>query len=491
MTAQPEAPPNDAADTATPRRMNLRTKLVTLLIGLLALAFLLVAFATTFSLRGFLLDRLDQQLEAAGSRFSLSLEHRGDLDADNDAQFDAVHGQAAGTLGARILNGTVTAAAVVGHDHDDMSAAPGSAARAAISHLTADPSPHSVDLPGLGGYRVIVTPGADGDLLVTGLPLHDVDHTIARLVFIEAVVFGAALLLVGVTGAAFVRLTLRPLNRVAETAARVADLPLSSGTVSMPERAPEPDTHTEVGKLSSAFNHMLEHVEASLHRRQASEDRLRRFIADASHELRTPVSVVRGHAEVALRTGGDLPYDVQRSLTRISAESERMGHLVDDLLLLTRLDSGRQLAREEVDVTRLLVDAVSDAQVAGPDHQWQLDVPEEPVAVRGDERALHQVLANLLANARTHTPAGTVVLASVSALDGGGAEIVVSDNGPGIPAQVLPDIFERFVRADSVRSASTGSSGLGLAIVDAIVRSLGGNIELTSAHGTTVRIVLP
>jgi two-component system OmpR family sensor kinase len=474
------------------RKLTLRTRLAALLVALFTLAFVLVAIATTLALRGFLYSRLDQQLQAAGNRFSASLEQHNDIDADNDQQFESVSGQAAGTLGARIFDGTVTAAAVVGTNPHDPATAPGSAARAMIGRLAADTTPHSVDIPGLGTYRVIVAPGEDGDLLVTGLPTHEINHTIARLVGIEGVVFGSALLLVGVSGAVLVRLALRPLNRVAETASRVADLPLSSGTVSTPDRAPEPDSHTEVGTLTSAFNHMLEHVETSLHRRQASEERLRRFVADASHELRTPVAVVRAHAELALRTSGSLPAEVQRSMARIAAESERMGHLVDDLLLLARLDSGRPLVREEVDVTRLVLDAVSDAQVAGPDHKWQLDLPAEPVLAVGDEHALHQVLANLLANAHTHTPAGTTVLAAAHSLPDGGAEIVISDNGPGIASEVLPEVFERFVRADATRSTSTGSSGLGLAIVDAIVRGLGGTIDLRSQPGeTTFTIRLP
>lgn len=472
------------------RRFTLRTRLVALLIALFTLGFGLVALATTFALHGFLLDRLDQQLAEAGNRFAAKLEH-GDDDADNDAQF-GVPGQGAGTLGARILNGSVTAAGVVSSNSTDPVMPLGSAARAVLADLHASHHVQSVDLPGLGDYRVLVAPGADGDLLVAGLPIADINHTIARLVRIEAVVFGSALLIVAVSGAVFVRLALRPLNQVAATAARVSDLPLSSGTVSMPERAPAPDPHTEVGTLSSAFNHMLEHVEASLHRRQESEERLRRFIADASHELRTPVAVIRGHAELAQRTGGPLSDDVQRSLGRITAESERMGHLVDDLLTLARLDSGRPLAREQVDLTRLVLDAVSDAQAAGRDHDWQLDLPDEPVMATGDPDALHQVLANLLGNARTHTPAGTLVLVAARSLDAGGAELVVSDNGPGIPAEVLPQVFERFVRADPARSTTTGSSGLGLAIVDAIVRGLGGTIDLHSEPGKTrIRITLP
>ncbi|HKC26530.1 MAG TPA: HAMP domain-containing sensor histidine kinase [Jatrophihabitans sp.] len=240
-----------------------------------------------------------------------------------------------------------------------------------------------------------------------------------------------------------------------------------------------------MGALSTAFNRMLEHVETSLRRRQASEDRLRRFIADASHELRTPVAVVRAHAELATRTSKSLPPEVERSLSRIAAESERMGHLVDDLLLLARLDSGRPLARDDVDVTRVVLDAVSDAKVAAPDHHWRLDLPAEPVTAIADENALHQVLANLLGNARIHTPAGTTVLAAARSLPGGDVEIAVSDDGPGIPAAMQADVFDRFVRADDTRSASSGSSGLGLAIVDAIVRGLGGRIDVHSVPGDT------
>ncbi|HEV7204542.1 MAG TPA: HAMP domain-containing sensor histidine kinase [Jatrophihabitans sp.] len=464
----------------TPR---LRTQLVALLLALLVVAFVLVALVTSIALRGFLIERLDQQLAAAGDRFSLSLEHP-DGDADNN-RFSDVAGQATGTLGARVLNGTVTAAAVVGRDPDDRSTAPGSRARAQLATLTASSHPRTIRLEHLGEYRIIVNRGQDQDLLITGLPEHPVDETIGRLVGIEAVVFAGALALAGISGAFFVRLALRPLNRVAETASRVSDLPLSSGTVSLPERAPEGDPHTEVGTLSTAFNHMLEHVESSLHQRQASEERLRRFIADASHELRTPVAVVRSHAELARRTGGPLTPEVERSLTRIGAESERMGHLVDDLLLLARLDTGRPLAHDEVDLTRLVLDATSDARVAGPQHRWQLDLPREPIAVDGDEHALHQVLANLLANARTHTPDGTTVLVSLQRTDTGQARIEVADDGPGVPAPVLPGIFERFVRADQARSASTGSSGLGLAIVDAIVRAHGGTITVTSRPGDT------
>lgn len=482
----------DARRRRLTRTPKLRTQLVALLLVLLSLGFLLVAAVTTFALHRFLLDRLDQQLVAAGTRFSISLEHPNDRDADNNPPFNSIAGQAAGTLGARVLGGTVTAAAVVGDDADDRTTAPGSAARAVLARITPAAAPRTVDIPGLGDYRVIVVRGDDGDLLITGLPLGTVDDTITRLVAIEAVVFGAALLVIGVSGALFVRLALRPLNRVADTAARVADLPLSSGTVSLPERAPEIASHTEVGTVSGAFNHMLEHVESALHQRHASEDRLRRFIADASHELRTPVAVVRSHAEYAQRIADEQSPEVGRSLARIAAESERMGHLVDDLLLLARLDSGRPLAYEDVDLSRLVVDAVSDARVAGPEHRWQLELPAEPVTVIGDEIALQQVLANLLANARIHTPPRTTVTTAIRRTSSGGADLSIADDGPGIPADVLPTVFERFVRADDSRSRTTGSSGLGLAIVEAIVRGHDGTVVVDSKPGLTrFSIALP
>jgi two-component system OmpR family sensor kinase len=473
----------------------LRTQLMVVLVTLLTIAFVLIAVVTAVQLRSFLTTRLDQQLQAAGVRFAVGLEHAGDNDADNQIPFSTqvslVSGQAVGTLGARVDNGVVTEAAVVGHTPSDPTVQPGSAARRTLARLPVSANPRTVKLTGLGSYRIIVTRGQDGDLLITGLPLSSVEDTIERLLVIEAIVFGVSLLGVGVLGAASVRLALRPLDRVADTAAQVSYLPLSSGTVSLPERVPEPSPESEVGVLSTAFNRMLEHVESSLQQRQASEDRLRRFVADASHELRTPVAVIRGYAELALRTDSGLSSDTEQALNRITNESDRMGHLVDDLLMLARLDSGRPPQFEEVDLTRIALDAVSDARVAGPDQRWQLDLPDEPLIVNGDERGLQQVLINLLANARTHTPAGTTVLTSARVV-ASGVELTVIDDGPGIPAALQPRIFERFVRGDDTRSSTTGSGGLGLAIVDAIVCAHGGQISVTSEPGNTrVTVTLP
>ena len=207
---------------------------------------------------------------------------------------------------------------------------------------------------------------------------------------------------------------MRPLRRVAATATRVTQLPLSSGEVSLPERVPDANPRTEVGQVGAAFNRMLGHVESALARREASESRLRSFAADASHELRTPLAAIRGYAELARRHPGPIPDDIAHALSRVESESARMSELVDELLLLARLDAGRPLASEPVDLTRLVIDVTSDARVAAPDHRWLLELPEEPVQVSGDELRLHQVLANLLSNAARHTPAGTSVTVALS-----------------------------------------------------------------------------
>jgi two-component system OmpR family sensor kinase len=304
----------------------------------------------------------------------------------------------------------------------------------------------------------------------------------------------------------------------------VTELPLDSGDITLPAGVPDSDPRTEVGRVGVAFNRMLFHVERALGRRAASEARLRRFAADASHELRTPLSAIRGYAEFALRHPGPVPEEVTHALTRVQSESARMTVLVDDLLLLARLDAGRPLEREPVDMSRLAIETTMDARVARTDHRYQLDLPDEPVQVPGDEHRLHQVLANLLSNAGKHTPPGTTVsvaliLAGVTAgPDPGSAgarglgehavvhrgvpplgprvELSVTDDGPGIPPELLPELFERFTRADTSRArevnAAGKSTGLGLAIVDAVVAAHGGCITVTSKPGMTrFTIILP
>ena len=226
--------------------------------------------------------------------------------------------------------------------------------------------------------------------------------------------------------------SLRPLRRVAATATKVTELPLDSGEVTLPAGVPDTDPRTEVGQVGAAFNRMLFHVERALGRRAASEARLRRFAADASHELRTPLSAIRGYAELALRHRGPVPEDVTHALTRVQSESARMSVLVDDLLLLARLDAGRPLEREPVDLSRLAIDVTSDARVARREHHWRLDLPSDPVLVSGDEHRLHQVLANLMSNAGKHTPPGSTV--SVALSISGHVQAA-----PGVDSRVAPD----------------------------------------------------
>jgi two-component system OmpR family sensor kinase len=306
-------------------------------------------------------------------------------------------------------------------------------------------------------------------------------------------VVGAIALIGGTTaGIVIIRRQLAPLSRVSEAARQVADLELDRGEVRLPSPIVKVDpasADTEIGQLGSALNRMLDTISGALSARHASETRVRQFVADASHELRTPLAAIRGYTELAQRKREDLPEDVAHAMSRVESETERMTQLVGDMLLLARLDTGRPLEREEVDLSRLVVDAVSDAHIAGPEHEWSLDLPDEPVTVTGDDARLHQVLANLLTNARIHTPPGTSVTTSLVVDGAGGAVLTVADDGPGIPAWLQPEIFERFARGDSSRSRRGGSTGLGLAIVAAVVRAHGGRIDVRSVSGKTEFVV--
>jgi two-component system OmpR family sensor kinase len=271
----------------------------------------------------------------------------------------------------------------------------------------------------------------------------------------------------------------------------VSTLPLDRGEVSLVERVPDVDPRTEVGQVGSALNRMLDHVGSALEARHDSEVQLRQFIADASHELRTPLAAISGYTELTRRE--ELSTDVEYSLARIASQTERMTGLVEDLLLLARLDAGRPLERGEVDLTRLVVDAVADAHAAGPEHGWHLAVPDEPVVVPGDGSRLAQVLANLLANARTHTPPGTRVTVALRT-EPGAALLDVADEGPGIAPDLLPHVFERFARGSTSRSRDNGTTGLGLAIVRAVVAAHHGTVQVASRPGRTeftVRLPAP
>ncbi|MHC3471974.1 sensor histidine kinase [Streptomyces sp. 7R007] len=468
-----------------PRLRTLRARLTVGLVVLLAVSCAAVGVAAVIELQGFLTSRLDEQLAQAGNRFAVSLEHKGTLpdDHDGDERGDTRR-QATGTFGARLVGGTVTNAAVVrSSGTHNVPLTEGD--RRQLARVPADGRGHTVELSALDHYRVVSSQGLDGDVLITGLPLEPVEAAVHRLVLVAGIVFGLALTATGVAGAFWVRWSLRPLSRVAATATRVSELPLASGEVALPSRAPESDPRSEVGQVAGAFNRMLGHVEDALTKRHASEERLRSFAADASHELRTPVASVRGHAELALLHPGPVPPEVARALERISAESARMGEMVDEMLLLARLDAGRPLERRPVDLTMLVLDAVADARAAGPEHRWELELAEEPVTVEGDAHRLQQVLANLLTNARVHTPVGTKVTVSLET-EGSTALLKVHDDGPGVPEDIQPGVFERFTRADRRRTdAPGGGAGLGLSIVAAVAEAHGGRVDLESKPGST------
>ena len=260
--------------------------------------------------------------------------------------------------------------------------------------------------------------------------------------------------------------------------------PLTEAATRLPHGIAPPDPTTEVDQVSVAFDHMLDHLRDALAVRDHTEDRLRRFVADASHELRTPLATIKAYSEYATRTDDGLPETATTAFARIDAAATRMTTLVDDLLLLARLDAGRPLAREPVDLTQMVLDAVDDARAAAPAHHWHLDLPEDPIEVHGDGERLHQVLANLLSNARKHTPDGTTVTTALSVSDAQ-VTLEVSDDGPGIPAEQQADLFDRFTRADPGRPSGHGSSGLGLAIARGIAVAHGGTLELSSRPGRT------
>jgi len=479
----------------------LRGRLIAGLVTLLALACAGVGVATYVVLSHTLLGQLDIQLQAAGGQYAGCMEHNEDRDDPNRPpgqpvlNCNQIPGLGPGALGARVDDGVVTNWGVIGGSGARLSAAD----KAKLAALPPDGHFYTRDLGSLhGDYRLTATQGHDDDVLITGLPVSEMQSTLRQVEMAELVAFSAALVLTGLLGTGLVRWSLRPLRRVATTATRVTQLPLASGEVALPDRVPDTNPRTEVGQVGLAFNRMLGHVEGALARRAASEARLRRFAADASHELRTPLAAIRGYAELALRHPGPVPGDIWHALSRVEAESARMSVLVDELLLLAQLDAGRPLARDPVDVTRLAIDVTSDAQAAAPGHRWLLELPDEPVLVRGDEHRLHQVLANLLSNAAKHTPPGSTVTTSLTTASAGAADSVtleVTDDGPGIPPELLPTLFERFVRGDSARThTATGatSTGLGLAIVHAVTTAHHGTVTVASRPGQTrFTITLP
>ncbi|WP_435080284.1 ATP-binding protein [Clavibacter michiganensis] len=506
VAASPDAPPQGAPPlrerlAAAARGMTLRRRLVLSVVGLLALASILIGIVSILALRTSLMQQVDQQLQATAARSQSFV----DQDPGGYGSFPGApgglgaFGQQVGTISATIVDGVVVSGGYIA-DRDAAEGEPGGAGTVELTQVqsqklqsvSTDGVPRTVDLGGtLGSYRLIGETSSSGATIVTGLPTKPADDVVEQLILVITVVAAITLALAAFLGTLIVRRALRPLDRVVDTATHVAALELDRGDVALEARVPASDTdeRTEVGRVGAALNGLLGHVAAALSSRQASEAKVRRFVSDASHELRTPLASIRGYAELTRRGPHQLPEDVTHSLSRIESESVRMTTIVEDLLLLARLDEGRELESDPVDLTRILLDTVGDASAAGPDHDWDLDLPDDSVTVPGDDARLRQVVVNLLANARTHTPAGTRVVASL-AVEGAGpdahAVIRVTDDGPGIPPALQENLFERFVRGDGSRARSTGGTGLGLAIAQAIVAAHHGAVWVESEPGRTV-----
>jgi len=477
--------------------MSLRLRLL-LAVGAVALVALAVADVATYrALKSFLYDQVDQSLESAHG----GLEHSG---GGGGPRGRSDPGPRPGDETARAAPGTFV----------EIRDGAGAVVSSVPAHLPGGQEVKPELPPRIGGlgsrqageptryltagaaeaggpeFRVRVGQLDDGGQLILGLPLTATEATLHRLLLIELVVTGVALAAAIALGWWLVRAGLRPLGDVKRTAAAIADGEFD-------RRVPGDIARTEVGDVARALNTMLGRIEGAFAERDAteaelrrSEERLRRFVADASHELRTPLAAVTAYAEMSDRVARDHPEDLERVMGGIRSESARMGHLVEDLLLLARLDEGLPLEHRPVELVALVADAATAARAVGP--TWPVELrAERPVEVVGDATRLRQVVDNLLTNVRAHTPPGTT--ASITVSDDDDVLVEVADDGPGLTDEQANRVFERFYRADPSRSRRHGGTGLGLGIVAAIVAAHGGSVDVVSApgEGTTIRVHLP
>jgi two-component system OmpR family sensor kinase len=463
----------------------LRVRLVVAFAVLVTMALLVTGFAVTTILRTYLVGQVDEDLSRPLTGRQLDSEDMpgvpGPFGPDR-AEYYAIT-----TAAGERVN--------VANNGIELSPPELSASRIA----SAGTEPFTVRAVGGGpAWRVVVRPttvaiNGEQALLVRAISLEDVQDTTRRLLVVELFVGGVALVLMAGFGYLVVRQSLRPLEDVESAAAEIAAGDLS-------RRVPESDPRTEVGRLSGAFNAMVDQIEAAFRAREASEsaavaseDRMRRFVADASHELRTPLTSIRGFAELYRQGAVRETAELDRMMRRVEDEASRMGLLVEDLLLLARLDQARPLRAEPVDLLDVVTDATHDARVLAPDRQVDLDVRgDEAPVVLGDDARLRQVVTNLVSNALTHTPAGTPVAVTLETAGGGDPEhpehpgrvrVGVHDQGPGLTEEERDRVFERFYRADPSRTRAAGGSGLGLSIVAALVAAHGGRVSVESEPG--------
>lgn len=494
------------------RPLTLQARLMAAVIGFVSLILVIVAMITSATLGSTLETQLARQLHGTADQMERNVTQILDQTGTTPTAHDLLGGASQVPGGPDLMlaivaaDGTTSGLVVT---ESGATTLPTSTLYEAISGLdvtgvNSGPDGRkdaTVNIGDFGSYRVTAQQISDGSIVVTGLSRADIQGTMGSLFTVIALATLGGLILLAFTTALTISVSLRPLRVAAATATRVSTQPLDRGEVSITERVPEAeaDPRTEIGRVGAALNTLLDHVDSSLTARQQNEERMRRFVADASHELRTPLASIRGYSELSLRALPAVPdtdtppapatvEQTRTALERIQAQSLRMTSLVEDLLLLARLDEGRELVHGTVDLTQLAVEGLADARPTAPDHVWALDVPADPIVVLGDSGRLHQVVANLLANARTHTPAGTTITLSISASTDG-AQLRVHDDGPGIDPKVRDELFARFARGDSSRARQTGGTGLGLAIVKAIVEGHGGSIRVESVPGDTTFIV--
>ena len=483
-------PSSTGSSPATPRWRRLkswplRTKLVLVTMALLTVIAAVLGSVVYATMDRVLTNDVDSQLRLANHRAAATLG--GPVGPGGSPEF---RGQALGTITAVSLSDGSQGAAVILRDDGQFAPLPTSDLRK-IALFSATPEAYR---PGaapvtsrlsVGEYRMLASTTPNGAVVVTGLPLAGKNDALGALVLTTLLVSAGALVICAVVGTWLIRRTLRPLAQLSEVAGQVAESRLDVGEVALGVRVPESatDPDTEVGSVGHAFNRMLDNVAGALAVRHASEVKARQFVADASHELRTPLTAIRGYSEM-LGLTESLSDQGKESLSRVQSQSVRMNALVEDLLTLARLDEGQAIQGRPVDLVQLAVEEVMEKRAQDSGHDWRLAVPAGTVDAWADPARLRQVLVNLLTNAQKHTPEGTKVEVGVAVSADGRPTLTVTDDGPGIPEELQPEVFSRFTQADKARTG--GSSGLGLSIVQAIVQAHGGIVTLESRPGRTV-----
>ncbi len=458
--------------------MTLRARILVVTVALFVIGLAAANFTTYHFLSSFLVDRVDDQLEAATRPAAARLTRTAPLHGGEHGLF-LPDGSYAALIDAR---GRVRAEARFAFGQEaSQPEIPSDLIRSQAGEPTLTTASA---VSGPTEYRLIAKPLGEEGTVVVALPLTEVRATERRLLLLGGVVSGLVIVAIGVAAYWLTRRELRPLERMAEKSGAIAAGDLS-------QRVEPDDARTEVGRLGGALNAMLAEIERAFDERIAAEERLRRFVADASHELRTPVTSIRGYAELFRRGAGDRPADLANVMRRIEQEGDRMGELVEELLLLARLDQGLPLERQPVDVSAVVAAAADAAHAVDPERPIDVD-SQSPLVVLGSEARLRQAVDNLLTNARVHTPARTPIHVGVATED---EEVVleVADAGPGVPAAEADRIFERFYRTDRSRTRSQGGVGLGLAIVRSVVEAHGGAVGYRArlGGGSVFRVVLP